>query len=142
MVALCQRHRATLARLPLVGTGTTGGRVTTEAGLPVTCLLSGPLGGDAQIGAMVATGGIAAVIFLTDPLTAHPHEPDILSLLRLCNVHEVPVAPNLATAEAVIASLAAGSSAGGALPVPAGIADANSVLGAAAVKKKKKKAAV
>ena len=137
MVAFCARHAATLSRLPLLGTGTTGSRVAEATGLPVACVLSGPLGGDAQIGALVATGGCAAVIFLTDPLTAHPHEPDILSLLRLCNVHEVPVASNLATAEAVIAMLAAADAGGGAAAALAAIPDANVVL----PKKKKKKAA-
>jgi len=74
--------------------------------LPVTRYLSGPLGGDAQIAARVAVGEVAAVIFLVDPLYAHPHEPDIQSLLRVCNVHNVPVATNLATAELVLRGVA------------------------------------
>jgi methylglyoxal synthase len=62
----------------------------------------GPEGGDQQIGALVATGEVDAVIFLRDPLTAHPHEPDVSALLRVCDVHNVPLATNLATAEAVL----------------------------------------
>ena len=71
-------------------------------GLPVTLMQSGPLGGDQQIGAMVASNSVKAVIFLRDPLTAQPHEPDITALLRVCDVHNVPLATNLATAEAVL----------------------------------------
>ena len=66
--------------------------------MPVKCLLSGPYGGDAQIAAMVAEGRIRAVIFFLDPLGKHPHDPDIQSLLRICNVHNVPLATNVATA--------------------------------------------
>lgn len=102
----CERHRPTLARCRLVATATTGQRVADATGLPVECCLSGPRGGDVQIAARVATGEIAAVIFLVDPLYAHPHEPDIQSLLRVCNVHDVPLATNLATAEAVMGALA------------------------------------
>ena len=71
-------------------------------GLPVTLMQSGPLGGDQQIGALVASNIVKAVIFLRDPLTAQPHEPDITALLRVCDVHNVPLATNLATAEAVL----------------------------------------
>jgi methylglyoxal synthase len=69
-------------------------------------MFSGPYGGDAQIAARVAEGEVVAVIFLVDPLYAHPHEPDIQGLLRLCNVHDVPLATNLATAELVINGMA------------------------------------
>src|SRR6478735_8637036 len=85
--AFCVRHREALARFDLIATGTTGLRIAEATGLPVTRYLSGPLGGDAQIAARVAVGEVAAVIFLVDPLYAHPHEPDIQSLLRVCNVH-------------------------------------------------------
>ena len=68
-------------------------------------MLSGPLGGDTQIGARVAVGDVAAVVFLIDPLYAQPHEPDIRALLRVCEVHNVPLATNIATAEAVITHL-------------------------------------
>jgi methylglyoxal synthase len=100
-------HQAQLARFDLIATGTTGGRIAQATGLPVERLLSGPLGGDAQIAARVAGGNVHAVIFLVDPLYAHPHEPDIQGLLRICNVHNVPLATNLATAELILAGLAA-----------------------------------
>jgi methylglyoxal synthase len=105
MVAFCRRHRDLLARLTLIATGTTGARIAEGTGLHVERLLSGPLGGDAQIAARAATGGVQAVVFLVDPLHAHPHEPDIQGLLRVCNVHGVPLATNLATAELVVAAL-------------------------------------
>ncbi len=101
--AFCQRHRDELAQFELIATGTTGLRIQEATGLPIHRYLSGPLGGDAQIGARVAIGDVAAVIFMVDPLYAHPHEPDIQSLLRICNVHNVPLATNAATAEAVLA---------------------------------------
>jgi len=114
MVAFCEKHRASLSRCTLFATGTTGGRISAATGLPVECLLSGPMGGDAQIGAMVATGRIQGLFFFTDPLTAHPHEPDVLGLLRLCNVHKVVVASNRATAELIVGALT------GEAPLPTG----------------------
>jgi len=110
MVAFVRRHSAALRGFHLVATGTTGGRVA-DTGLPVTRMLSGPLGGDAQIAAMVAEARCHAVVFLVDPLTAHPHEPDVLGLVRCCNVHNVPLALNMATAEVLVASLAADTAA-------------------------------
>lgn len=107
MVNFCRRHRDLLAPLKLIGTGTTGGRIERDTGLAVERLLSGPLGGDAQIAARVAVGQVAAVIFLVDPLTAHPHDPDIQGLMRVCNVHNVPLATNVATAELVIHAISA-----------------------------------
>jgi methylglyoxal synthase len=106
LVLFALRHREALARLSLIATGTTGARIASASGLPVERLLSGPLGGDAQIAARAAVGGVQAVIFLVDPLHAHPHEPDIQGLLRVCNVHDVPLATNLATAEVLIRHLA------------------------------------
>lgn len=103
--AFCVRHRDQLARYDLIATGTTGARIAAATALPVVRYLSGPLGGDAQIAARVAVGEVAAVIFLVDPLYAHPHEPDIQGLLRVCNVHNVPVATNLATAELLLLHL-------------------------------------
>lgn len=105
LVAFCMRHREVFQYFELIATGTTGGRIHDATGLPVRRYLSGPLGGDAQIAARVAQGEVEAVIFLVDPLYAHPHEPDIQGLLRMCNVHNVPLATNLATAELVITYL-------------------------------------
>jgi len=99
------RHRAILERFELIATGTTGQRIAEATGLPVLRYLSGPLGGDAQIAARIAQREVTAVIFLVDPLYAHPHEPDIQGLLRVCNVHNVPLATNLATAELVLAGI-------------------------------------
>ena len=103
----CVRHRQVLEGWELIATGSTGEQVSEATGLPVQCYLSGPEGGDAQIAARVALGEVAAVIFLVDPLYAHPHEPDIQGLLRVCNVHNVPVATNLATAEVVLQGIGA-----------------------------------
>ena len=103
----CVRHRATLERFELIATGTTGQRIAEATGLPVLRYLSGPLCGDAQIAARIAQREVTAVIFLVDPLYAHPHEPDIQGLLRVCNVHNVPLATNLATAELVLAGIGA-----------------------------------
>ena len=102
MVRLVREHRDNLAKLSLVATRSTGQLVREGTSLPVTLVNSGPMGGDQQIGAMVASGVVKAVIFLRDPLTAQPHEPDIAALLRVCDVHNVPLATNLATAEAVM----------------------------------------
>ena len=102
MVYLVQSHREEFSRLNLVATGTTGKYIQSRIGLPVRLMKSGPQGGDQQIGALVAAGEVQAVIFLRDPLTAHPHEPDVSALVRLCDVHNVPLATNLATAEAVV----------------------------------------
>jgi methylglyoxal synthase len=98
LIDLARRHRDLLAQCRLIATGTTGKRLHEATGLEVEPLLSGPLGGDAQIAARVATGQVGLVIFLVDPLNAHPHEPDIQGLLRVCNVHDVPLATNVATA--------------------------------------------
>lgn len=89
----------------LFATGTTGLRVMEAAGLSVHRFQSGPLGGDQQIGALIAENRLDLLIFLRDPLMAQPHEPDIIALLRLCDVHNVPVATNLATAEMLVRGL-------------------------------------
>lgn len=86
-------------------TGTTGTRIMMESQVKVNRLQSGPLGGDQQIGSMVATNEIDLVIFLRDPLVAQPHEPDITALLRLCDVQCIPLATNIATAELLIKSM-------------------------------------
>ena len=98
IVAFAHTHRDRLERCKLMGTGTTSKRIREATGLPVHGLLSGPLGGDQQIGAMVAEGRIDLVIFLRDPLTAQPHEPDIAALMRVCDVHDVPLATGLNSA--------------------------------------------
>lgn len=105
MVRFVRQHRDHLARCHLIATGTTGLRIAEATGLDIERLLSGPLGGDAQIAARVAAGEVDAVIFLVDPLYAHPHEPDIQGLLRICNVHNIPVATNVRTAELILAGL-------------------------------------
>ena len=102
MVAFATAHQKTLGKMILYATGTTGLRINESTGLQVQRLQSGPLGGDQQIGSMVASDQMNAIIFLRDPLTAQPHEPDITALLRVCDVHNIPVATNLATAEALI----------------------------------------
>jgi methylglyoxal synthase len=84
--------------IELVATGTSGKHIE-KAGFTVEKLLSGPLGGDAQIGAMVAQKELDMVIFFRDPLGKHPHEPDVQMLMRICDVHNVPLATNLAAAE-------------------------------------------
>ncbi len=106
IVEFAAKHAAVLARYRLIATGTTGGRINAATGLAVERMQSGPLGGDAQIATQVVAGEAIAVIFLIDPLFAQPHEPDIQALLRICNVHNVPLATNLATAEAILTGLA------------------------------------
>ncbi len=96
------QHKAVLSRHPLVATGTTGGILQDKAGLRVERVLSGPVGGDQQIGARIAEERILAVIFFRDPLTAQPHEPDVSALLRLCDVHDVPLATNPASGGALM----------------------------------------
>ncbi|WP_287416861.1 methylglyoxal synthase [Oceanithermus sp.] len=105
LIAFAKNHRELLARFPLVATGTTGKMLAQKAGLEVERVQSGPLGGDLQIGARIAEDRILAVIFFRDPLTAQPHEPDVSALMRICDVHDVPLATNLAAAEAVVAWL-------------------------------------
>ena len=106
MIRFVREHRAALSRFHLIATGTTGERIAQTTGLPIERMLSGPLGGDAQIAAHVAEGRVKGVIFLVDPLYAHPHEPDIQGLVRVCNVHNVPIATNEATARMVLYGLA------------------------------------
>ncbi|UQN07664.1 methylglyoxal synthase [Deinococcus sp. QL22] len=95
-------HREILARFHLVATGTTGSILAKQTGLTVERVLSGPLGGDQQIGARLAEERVLAVFFFRDPLTAQPHEPDVSALVRLCDVHDVPLATNPASAEALM----------------------------------------
>ncbi|MFQ3645967.1 MAG: methylglyoxal synthase [Anaerolineae bacterium] len=104
MVAFAIQNRDVLERYDLVGTSTTGSLIERSTGLKIQRMLSGPMGGDAQIAAMVAEGKIAAVFFFVDPLGAHPHDPDIQSLMRICNVHNVPLATNPGTAQFIISA--------------------------------------
>jgi methylglyoxal synthase len=85
----------------IYATGTTGKHIE-DAGLDVECLLSGPMGGDAQIAARLVEGNINAVLFFIDPLFSHPHEVDVQMLTRLCNVHDVPLATNYSTAQCIV----------------------------------------
>jgi methylglyoxal synthase len=94
MLEFVGHHKELLANFHLVATHTTGTLINETFGLNVETMMSGPLGGDQQIGAMVATEKIDYVIFLRDPLTSQPHEPDINALLRLCDVHNIPLATN------------------------------------------------
>lgn len=105
MVALAQEFAGYLSTCRLIATGTTGGRLEAEAGLEVERMLSGPLGGDLQIGARLAVGEVDAVIFLRDPMTPQPHEPDINALVRACDVHDVPCATNVAGARLLLGAL-------------------------------------
>jgi methylglyoxal synthase len=102
MISLVKAHREELPAIELFATRNTGQVIQSNTKLPVTLMQSGPKGGDQQIGALVANGDVEAVIFLRDPLMAQPHEPDITALLRVCDVHEVPLATNIVTAEAVL----------------------------------------
>ena len=102
MVALAQEFRDVLSRHALVATGTTGARLHSQVGLEVECLLSGPMGGDLQIGARLAVGDVQVVIFLRDPMTPQPHEPDINALVRACDVHDVACATNVTTARRLL----------------------------------------
>ena len=102
IVALVELFRDQLAGLNLVATRSTGQLIHSRTGLPVTLMHSGPLGGDQQIGSLVTSGLVNAVVFLRDPLTAQPHEPDITALMRVCDVHNVPLATNVASARAIL----------------------------------------
>lgn len=103
MADFARQHQKALAKFKIVATGTTGGRVQEACpGLEVIRLKSGPLGGDQQIGAMIATGEVEMLIFFTDPLTAMPHDVDVKALTRLATVYDIPMALNRATAENLI----------------------------------------
>ena len=90
MIALAIKYKDTLAQHELVATGTTGALIMGETGLKIQRMKSGPLGGDQQIGSMVAEGKLDVIVFLRDPLTSQPHEPDVSALLRLCDVQSIP----------------------------------------------------
>ncbi|MBR6687365.1 MAG: methylglyoxal synthase [Clostridia bacterium] len=109
MIELAIRYKDVLARHQLWATGTTGTLVMGETGLKITRMKSGPLGGDQQIGSMIADGMLDLVIFLRDPLTAQPHEPDVSALLRLCDVQNIPLATNQKSAEIILERLKEGT---------------------------------
>lgn len=105
MVAFAMDHREKLALYHILATGNTGQLLAEKVGLQIERQLSGPLGGDAQIGSKVAEGKVQAVFFFIDALGKHPHDPDIQMLMRICNVHDVPLATNPSTASAIIEAM-------------------------------------
>lgn len=105
MLDLVRRHFEFFQSHKLVATGNTGQLLADELQLDIERVAHGPLGGDLMIGGRVADGKIEAVLFLRDPLTAQPHEPDVSALMRVCDAHQIPLATNRATAEHVIQSL-------------------------------------
>nr|WP_206154749.1 methylglyoxal synthase [Clostridium beijerinckii] len=102
IIEFSKKYKDVLAKYELVATGTTGTKISEATGLEVKRYLSGPYGGDQQLGGRIAEGKIDLVVFFTDPLTAQPHEPDVSALLRVCNVHNVAVVTNMKTAELII----------------------------------------
>ena len=108
MIKLSIKYQETLAQHELFATGTTGTLVMGETGLKINRMKSGPLGGDQQIGSMVAEGKLDLIVFLRDPLTSQPHEPDVSALLRLCDVQSIPLATNVKSAEVMLKALAKG----------------------------------
>jgi methylglyoxal synthase len=105
MLAFAKDNAAILSKYDLVATGTTGQLLVEKAYLTVRRMESGPKGGDAQIAAMVVQGEVAAVFFFVDPLGKHPHDPDIQMLMRICNVHNIPLASNPASAICIMAAI-------------------------------------
>ena len=105
MIKLAVQYKHVLEGHTLYATGTTGTLVMGETGLPIIRMKSGPLGGDQQIGAMLACGELDLIIFLRDPLTAQPHEPDVSALLRLCDVQNIPLATNVSSAIIMLETL-------------------------------------
>lgn len=108
MIQFVTAYQHVLAEHELYATGTTGLRIQEATGLSVHRFQSGPLGGDQQIGAMIANNDMDMVIFFRDPLTAQPHEPDVSALIRLCDVYAIPLATNMGTAEVLIHGLERG----------------------------------
>ncbi|MDQ0205029.1 methylglyoxal synthase [Pectinatus haikarae] len=107
MLSFVNNHKDLLKKFHLVATKTTGTLINEKYQLNVETMMSGPLGGDQQIGALVATEKINYVIFLRDPLNAQPHEPDINALLRICDVHNIPLATNRKSAHILLKYISA-----------------------------------
>ena len=105
MTSLAVKYKEVLSKHDLYATGTTGTLIMGETGLAINRMKSGPVGGDQQIGSMIACSELDLVIFLRDPLTAQPHEPDVSALLRLCDVVNIPLATNLSSAEIMLTAL-------------------------------------
>lgn len=105
IIALAKEYREVLGAYELYATGTTGTLIMGETALSIHRMKSGPLGGDQQIGAMLANGELDLIIFLRDPLTAQPHEPDVSALLRLCDVQKIPLATNASSARIMLDAL-------------------------------------
>ena len=108
LVQFAIAYEGILMEHSLYATGTTGQRVMEATNLQITRFCSGPLGGDQQIGAMIANNDMDMIIFFRDPLTAQPHEPDVSALIRLCDVYQVPLATNMGTAEILLKGLQEG----------------------------------
>jgi len=108
LVEFAIAYKEILSEHELFATGTTGMRIQDEVGLKLTRFRSGPLGGDQQIGSMIANNDMDMVIFFRDPLTAQPHEPDVTALVRLCDVYHIPLATNMGTAEILLKGLQEG----------------------------------
>ncbi|MET1014985.1 MAG: methylglyoxal synthase [Paenisporosarcina sp.] len=108
LIQFVTAYRDILDEHELFATGTTGQRIIDETGLAVFRYQSGPLGGDQQIGAKIATNDMDMIIFFRDPLTAQPHEPDVTALIRLCDVYQIPLATNMGTAEVLLKGLQEG----------------------------------
>lgn len=108
MVQFCIAYCGILSRHTLCGTGTTGKMVSEATGLKIQQFLSGPQGGDQQIAARIACNEIDLLLFFRDPLTSKPNEPNDMNLLRICDMHNIPVATNIATAEVLIHGLERG----------------------------------
>ena len=106
MIKLAADYKDVLAKHDLYATGTTGTMIMGETGLKLTRMKSGPLGGDQQIGSIVADNNLDMILFLRDPLTAQPHEPDVSALLRLCDVMNIPLATNVASCKIFLNYLA------------------------------------
>ena len=102
MIQFAKKNERILKKVELVSTGTTGLRVMENTNLQIYRYKSGPLGGDQQIGALVADHNVDMIIFLRDPLTSQPHEPDIMALIRLCDVYKVPLATNVESAQLLL----------------------------------------